>query len=156
MSTRYFKPIAVTDEVDDLGSVGILHADVGHTASFDAPIPRALEIPNLRLVGMTGTVGAVRTGVSKLQDTFSAYSAGSRTELIPPDRPDVPDPNDITAAAYPGDKRIGRTFALTRGFERLVVAEGKAEQQRTRLDFLEPFGGDDLHPLPLATVGAPA
>jgi hypothetical protein len=40
MLTSYFKPIAVIDEVSSLGSVGIWHVDVGHTAAVGAPMPR--------------------------------------------------------------------------------------------------------------------
>jgi hypothetical protein len=40
MSTRYFKPTAVIAEVNNHGSVGIWHVDVGHIAAFGAPMPR--------------------------------------------------------------------------------------------------------------------
>lgn len=40
MPTSYFKPIAVIDEVGAIGSIGIWHVDVGHTAAAGAPMPR--------------------------------------------------------------------------------------------------------------------
>ena len=40
MPTSYFKPIAVIDEIDEIGRIGIWHVDVGHTAAVGAPMPR--------------------------------------------------------------------------------------------------------------------
>ncbi|NKS64293.1 hypothetical protein GS966_15340 [Rhodococcus hoagii] len=40
MPIRYFKPVAVIDEVTQSDSVSIWHVDVAHPADFGAPMPR--------------------------------------------------------------------------------------------------------------------
>ncbi|WP_413769090.1 hypothetical protein [Rhodococcus pyridinivorans] len=40
MPTSYFKPIAVIDEVDATGRIGIWHVDVGHLAAVGSSLPR--------------------------------------------------------------------------------------------------------------------